>query len=84
MGYYDHRWNKEWTSSIGYSQHEQTNTQGQFFNAFKRGSYASTNLLWSPAKNMTIGGELLWGQKEQKDGQSADDVRVQFSTQYKF
>jgi DcaP outer membrane protein len=84
MLFYDHRWNKEWTSSIGYSQHEQTNTVGQFFNAFKQGSYSLVNLLWSPAKNMTVGGELLWGQKEQKDGQSADDVRVQFSTQYKF
>ena len=84
MAFFDHRWTKEWTSSIGYSQHEQTNTGGQLFNAFKRGSYALANLLWNPAKNVTMGGELLWGQKEQKDGQSADDVRFQFSTQYKF
>jgi hypothetical protein len=84
MVFYDHRWNKEWTSSFGYSQHEQDNTDGQLGNAFKRGSYALGNLLWSPAKNVMMGGELLWGQKEQKDGQSEDDVRVQVSTQYKF
>jgi hypothetical protein len=31
-----------------------------------------------------VGAELLWGQHEQKDGQSANDSRVQFSGQYKF
>jgi hypothetical protein len=84
MLYYDHQWSGQWTSSFGYSQHAQTNTGGQFANAFKQGSYASTNLLFKLAKNVQMGGELLWGQKEQKDGQSADDVRVQFTTQYKF
>ena len=42
------------------------------------------NLLWYPAKNMLTGTELLWGKLEQKNGESQDDVRVQFSTQYKF
>jgi hypothetical protein len=84
MLYYDHSWSSRWASSIGYSQHHQDNPDGQLFNAFKRGSYASTNLLYTPAKNVMWGVELLGGKKEQKDGQSASDTRVQFTGQFKF
>ena len=84
MLYYDHYWSGKWASSIGYSQHHQDNTSGQAFNAFKTGSYASTNLLWTPAKNVMWGAELLWGKKEQMDGASGHDTRVQFTGQFKF
>jgi len=84
MLYYDHQWTGMWSSSIGYSEHHQNNTGGQANNAFKQGSYASTNLLYTPAKNVLWGAEFLWGKKEQKDGQSANDTRVQFTGQFKF
>ena len=84
FAYYDHYWSDKWSSSLGLSAHRQWNTAGQLGNAFKQGSYASTNLLWYPAKNVLTGAELLWGKLEQFNGQSADDVRVQFSGQFKF
>lgn len=84
MLYYDHQWSGMWSSSIGYSQHHQDNTGGQAANAFKTGSYASTNLLYTPAKNVLWGAEFLWGKKEQNDGGSAIDTRVQFTGQFKF
>jgi hypothetical protein len=84
FAYYDHWWSDKWSSSIGLSEHRQWNTAGQLGNAFKQGEYASTNLLWYPAKNVLTGAELLWGKLEQFNGQSADDVRVQFSGQFKF
>ena len=41
--YYNHAWNDKWTSSIGFSEHKQNNTDGQFGTAFRRGSYGSIN-----------------------------------------
>ena len=72
--YYDHNWSDQWTSSVGYSEHRQSNTGGQLGTAFKKGSYASANLLHSPVKNVTVGAELLWGQHEQASGATGDDT----------
>jgi hypothetical protein len=82
--YYGHSWSDKWTSSIGYSEHRQDNTDGQLPTAFQRGSYASLNLLYSLTKNVTMGGEIIWGRLENKIGQSQDDYRFQFSTKVGF
>lgn len=82
--YYGHAWNDKWTSSIGYSEHRQTNTDGQIFTAFHKGSYSSVNLLYALAGNVMVGGELIWGRLENKLGMTADDYRFQFSTKVSF
>ena len=84
MLYYDHYWSEKWSSSIGYSEARQHNTGGQLGNAFSIGRYASVNLLWYPIRNMTTGLELLWGERENNDGNNADDTRIQFTAKYDF
>jgi hypothetical protein len=82
--YYNHAWNDKLTSSIGFSEHKQNNTDGQFNTAFRRGSYGSINLLWTLSKNVMTGAEYIWGKHEQKDGFSATDQRLQWSTRVTF
>ena len=44
LAYYNHSWSEQWSSTIGYSQHQQDNTAGQTGTAFHRGSYGNLNL----------------------------------------
>jgi hypothetical protein len=82
--YYDHYWNDKWSSSIGYSENAQDNTGGQLGSAQHKGTYASANLLYYPAKNVMTGVEFLSGKRENKDGASGTDNRMQFSAKYNF
>jgi hypothetical protein len=82
--YYDHWWSDRWSSSIGYSQNLQTNSAGQFDTEQHRGTYTSINLLYRPMQNVLIGVEGLWGERENKDGKTGTDDRIQFSTKFSF
>jgi hypothetical protein len=84
VAYYDHYWSEQWSSSIGYSYTEVDNTNFQDPGSFHKGDYASGNLLYYPAENLMVGGELLWGQRTNNDGTSGDDVRFQFTVKYNF
>jgi hypothetical protein len=83
--YLDHTWNSKYTSSVGYSRVDITNSNGQTANAYKSGQYMSGNLLYTPVKNVLMGGELLWAKRDNySDGFSSDDFRIQFSFKYNF
>jgi hypothetical protein len=82
--YYDHWWTDTLSSSIGYSRNFQSNTGGQATTAQRIGDYTSVNLLWYPVRNVMTGVELMWGERGNNNGQSANDTRIQFSGQYKF
>lgn len=82
--YYDHWWNDKYSSSIGYAFTEVDNTPGQTPDTFKKGQYASVNLLYYPVENVLIGGELLWGEREDFDGANNDATRIQITVKYNF
>ena len=58
------------------------NTNLQEGSAFDTAQYASVNLLYYPADNVMIGGELMYGDLEEFSGITEDDVRFQFSVKY--
>ena len=82
--YVDLNWSKEWTSSIGYSFDKVDNTNFQEPTAFHKGQYASVNLLWHPASNIFTGAELLWGKRTDNDGESGEDLRLQYTFHWDF
>lgn len=84
MAYYDHYWNNEFSSSIGYSRVQVDNTNFQEPTAFQTAQYASVNLLYTPSDKILIGGEFLWGSREDKDGAEGEDYRMQFTFKYNF
>lgn len=84
VAYYDHYWTPSLSSSLGYSFTEIDNHEQQSGDSFKMGEYASANLLWTPWEKTLFGVEYLWGQREDKDGDSGEDHRIQFSFKYSF
>jgi hypothetical protein len=81
----DHTWSDRFTSSIGYSRQDNDNTEGQAPNAFETGEYALGNLLYTPVKNVMMGGELQWGRRENfSDGFDSTGFKLQFSFKYNF
>jgi len=85
VGFLDHNWNKRFSSSIGYSMVNIENSGGQTVDAYHRGHYALTNLLFYPYDNVMVGGEFQWGRRENfHDGFASNDYRIQFSFKYNF
>jgi len=85
VAYLDHNWSSRWSSSVGYSRVDVTNSDLQAPSAFHIGQYGSANLLCTPATNVMMGGEFQWARRENfSDGFSVNDYRLQFSFKYSF
>jgi hypothetical protein len=85
VAFYDCTWSEKYTSTVGYSRVDISNSDLQDPDAFKTGQYALVNFLVYPVKNVMFGPELQWGRRENNsDGFSVDDFRVQFSVKYNF
>src|ERR1044072_3719704 len=85
VAFLDHNWSKRFSTAAGYSFMDIDNSNGQAANAYHRGHYALTNLLFYPTDNVMMGGALQWGRRENfLDGFKSDDFRVQFSFKYNF
>ena len=85
VAFLDHSWTKRWSSSLGYSELDVSNTILQTPNAFHRGQYAIANLLFYPVEHVMYGVEGQWGRRTNfGDGFHSNDYRIQFSFRYNF
>ncbi|HEY2796477.1 MAG TPA: DcaP family trimeric outer membrane transporter [Thermoanaerobaculia bacterium] len=85
VAFYDFNWSSKFSTAVGYSRVDITNSNGQEPSAFKNGQYALANLLYYPVKNVMAGLEFQWGRRENfSDGFGVSDYRLQFSARYNF
>jgi hypothetical protein len=82
--YYDHYWNKFWSTSVGWSMTDLDTTDGQLGSEFKSGQIAQINLLHYPRDNVLLGTEFIWGEREDVNGNTGSDYRLQFSLKVNF
>lgn len=52
--------------------------------AYESTQRASANLIWSPTARVDLGGEILWGRREDKDKQDGTAWQFQLSSKYRF
>lgn len=80
---YTHGWTEKWRSTLtfGYVAIQDQITMGS--GAYHRTDYASLNAIYQFHKKMSVGWEVLWGQKQQQDLAKGDVWRFQFGIAYK-
>lgn len=52
--------------------------------AYKQTLRFSSNLIWSPIPRIDVGGEYLWGQRQNEDGDEGTATQLQFAVKYRF
>ena len=85
LSFYDRYWNERYSTSLGYSRVQVQNSDGQNALAFGTGQYALINLLYTLKEELSFGGELQWGRRDNAfDGFSADALRLQLSARFSY
>ena len=84
VAFVDTNWNEKMSTTIGYSRLDIDTTGAQGGQAFEVGQYALANVMFYPVKNVMFGPEIQWGKRENQNGFTSDDLRVQFSVKYNF
>ena len=84
VAFMDLNWSDKWTSTVGYSVQDNDLPRFSTPSSFQRGQYALANLLYHPHPRVFFGPEVQWGKRENFNGFTSDDVRLQFSAKYSF
>ncbi|MEH6611398.1 MAG: DcaP family trimeric outer membrane transporter [Halioglobus sp.] len=82
--YYDHYWSDKWSTSVGWSMTDLDVSAGQDESEFAKGQIAQINLLHYPRDNVLLGTEFSWGDREDVNGETGNDYRIQFSLKVNF
>jgi DcaP outer membrane protein len=83
-GALQHFWIPQLRSSIIYSFDQVQNTEAEPGSTYHQGNYTAGNLIWNPFGSLTVGGEFLYGWRDNKDGSTGNAPRIQFAAKYNF
>lgn len=81
---YEHWFCENWLSNVTYSGTHVGHFGTQPGNAYQSARYLATSLWWIPVRNMSIGVEYVYGQRENLDGERGRAQRVNALFQYNF
>lgn len=81
---YRHLWSRQWRSNLSVAYVEADNPDNVTANVARSYRSGHLNLIHSPLPNIDLGGELIYGQRENDDGASGELYRVQFSAKVGF
>lgn len=82
---YRHFWNENWRTNVNFSGISVENDASIVGGKVNKAAWSiSANLLYSPAKPLTFGIELMRGNRELEDGTKGKIDRFQFSAKYAF
>jgi hypothetical protein len=83
VSFLDHNWNSQFSTSIGYSLVNISNSNAETPSDYHQGHYALTNILYHPVPSVMVGGEFIYGRRVNfSDGFNVNDYRLQFSFKY--
>ena len=82
---YRHLWSKKWRSSFTFSANDIDNDVALTGTGVSASTFSTrANLLYSPTKRLTVGGEYTHANRETEDNLEGDFNRFQFSARYNF
>jgi hypothetical protein len=81
---YQHWWTESMRSTLNLSWVDINNSDFEPGEAYKRTYRSAINVIWSPIARIDLGGEFIWGRRENKDDENATASQIQLSTKYRF
>jgi hypothetical protein len=81
---YEQWWTDNVISNFTYGHNHTSLSSALPANTYKSATYVTANLIWLPFERFGLGVEGLYGERENRDGQTGEAARIQFGVQYKF
>jgi hypothetical protein len=81
---YEHWFSDRWLTTLTYSNVNVLSTDAQPGTTFAGSDYVAAALWWIPMRNMSIGAEFLYGERENQNGERGRADRIQTVFQYNF
>ena len=81
---YQHWWREDARSTLNLSWVKVDNVDFEPDDAYHKTFRGALNYIWSPTPRIDIGAEVVFGSRENKDGERATATQLQISSKYRF